>query len=398
MTYEEQSRIKLTRAKIRMLLENPFFGTLVMYLPVVPDFSVTRTDTNGELLFYNPQWINSLSEEESAAVVCHTVLHCALGHLWRRSFRKPERWDAACDYVVNLVLEEAGYKLPAGLFSNKLYRGKSAEEVYSILSEKESAEQLGGVSLSRSCNNGEIGNGSSGGEGEDEGDLFDQHEHWEDITGGPGARSEELQRLWTERVTRAVQIARSRGDLPGALERLVGELLRPEKDWRQILAEFLVRLRADYSWLPPDRRLIPYNILVPDLGEEEERLEDIVVAVDTSGSVENAHLQRFLSEVRGIISSFYTINSHLVFCDSKIQSWHNLINFTDVIPTGGGGTDTRPVFDEIIKRGINPSALVYYTDGITIYPTFEPPYPVLWVLTKEHTTPPWGRCVVLRTV
>ncbi|MBM7854386.1 putative metal-dependent peptidase [Desulfohalotomaculum tongense] len=395
MNYEKQAETKLTRAKIKVLLKNPFLGTLVMYLTPEPRRSVKKADTDGEKFYYNPQWIDGLTEDETAAVICHTVLHCALGHLWRRSFRNPHRWNKACDYVVNLILEAEGYPISPGLVVNKLYQNKSAEEVYSLLSTGEN-DGRGAASSPGGSGGGENADQNTGRDNEQENPetALDQHQHWEDKLHQRNFASGAVERLWKERAARALQSARSRGDLPGALERAVGELLRPEKDWRQILAEFLTKIKSDYSWLPPDRRLVYYNILVPDLGREEERLEEVVVAVDSSGSVNNKQLQKFLSEVRGIINSFSTITGHLVFCDSKIQSWHRLRDFNEVIPRGGGGSYTKPVFEEINKRKIKPSALIYFTDGITVYPTFEPSYPVLWLLTKEHSRPPWGRKAV----
>lgn len=388
MSNEDKAKDKLTRAKIKVLLKNPFFGTLLMYLQPVSEQSVNRVDTDGENLYYNPGWFINLTEDEIAAAICHTVLHCALGHLWRRGSREPQRWNKACDHVVNLILADEGYKIPGDMPADKLYRGKSAEEVYNLLGTKET----GGIKK----NNLQGDSGSDDRSAGKDYEPVDQHHRWEAKRHDFKFRGGAVEQLWKERVARAVQTARSRGDMPGALERAVGGFLYPEKNWRVVLAEFLTKIKSDYSWLPPDRRLVPYNILVPDLGEEEERLEDIVVAVDTSGSVDNSQLQRFLSEVRAITASFPTINGHLVFCDSKIQGWYNLTDFNNIIPRGGGGTDTHPVFREVEKRRLNPSALIYFTDGMTLYPVIEPDYPVLWVLTSENKTPPWGRKIIFK--
>ena len=371
MSIEEQCRVKITRAKIEMLLKNPFFGTLLMHLPVTADACISESGTDGGCFYYNPAWLSKLNNEEVASALCHSVLHCALGHPWRRSMRTAKRWDTACDYVVNLILKEEGYQLPQRALLNESFINKSAEEVYDLLPDESNCRQKS---------------------------LLDDHQKWPNRSNKPGSKMANIERLWQQRTVQAAQAALKKGDLSGSLERAIGSFLRPEKDWRQLLAEFLIQIRSDYSWLPPDRRLVAYKILVPDLAGVEEIAEDLVVAVDTSGSVDNDKLQRFLSEVKGIIAAFPGIVGHLVFCDAEIQEWHELKKLPTVIPKGGGGTDSRPVFAEIKRRGLRPAALIYYTDGVSDYPAFEPAYPVLWVLTREHQTPPWGRKLILRSV
>lgn len=370
--------VNFARARIKVLLENPFFGALLMNLVPVAEPTVGTVDTDGQSLFFNPKWAADQPVELLAAVLCHAVLHCALGHLWRRDARERKRWDVACDLVVNLVLADAGWRLPPGLQPNQAFRGQSAEEVYSRLSQ--AADPVGG------------------GENETTENQPDGHLHWEDLQrAGVLQRTADLPRIWEERVARAEGSARGCGRLSGDLERSIERLFRAQKDWREILAEFLLPLKADYTWVPPDRRLLPYRIIVPDLGDAAEQVDDLVIAVDTSGSVEDSQLTVFLSEVRGLLDSFPRITGHLVFCDSQIKEWRSLADYTKVQPAGGGGTDTRPVFAEIERRGLNPTALVYCTDGRAVYPSRPPDYPVLWVLTRDHVAPPWGRKLILQS-
>jgi predicted metal-dependent peptidase len=195
---------------------------------------------------------------------------------------------------------------------------------------------------------------------------------------------------------RAAQVAKSQGRCPAGFSEIVDDLLRPQQDWRTLLALFVQPHAHDYDWLRPDRRLLgAYGLYLPTLFGE--KVEDLVVAIDTSGSISSNELRTFMSELHGILQAYPHMHVYLVTCDARVWGWQELTS-QDPVPTeiqGRGGTDFRPVFDEIEKRSILPSAAVFLTDGMGDYPDQTPPYPVLWVLTPRHQEPPFGTLTVL---
>jgi len=358
-----------------LLLRQPFFGTLALFLRPVEDPSVPTAGTDGSCLYYNPGWIGELAARRGldavAGVVAHEVLHCALGHLWRRGGREKARWNLAADLAVNLLLEEAGVKLPDGALKDRTFRNMPAEEIYARLS-------LYRVALAPQA--------------------WGWHEKWGGQPEGEEHEQEqaprELEDLWKQRVAGAVQAARLRGNLPGWAEVVVREASRPRVSWRDVMARFLSRARFEYSWLSPDRRFVHAGLYVPGYGGEG--VEELVVAVDTSGSISEEELEQFAAEAAGLwAQDVFTM--HVVDCDVRTYHWYTLER-GDAFPllrlSGRGGTDFRPVFDEVARRGIQPTALVFLTDGEGLYPDSPPAYPVLWVLCRDATgQPPWGQVV-----
>ena len=83
--------------------------------------------------------------------------------------------------------------------------------------------------------------------------------------------------------------------MPGGLSKVIDEIIKPKVNWKAVLAKFLTNTaKNDYSWMKPNRRFIGRDMYLPSL--YSERLESVVVAVDTSGSISDDELQIFASE------------------------------------------------------------------------------------------------------
>ena len=344
---------KLTRARTQLVMDQPFFGSLALRLELVEDRSVETAYTNGTVLGYNPEFIRTLSLEETKWLMAHEVMHLAMLHHTRRCDRQPDKWNVAADYAINGVLNAAGFKTPAGFLLDARYEGKSAEAIYSLLPEH--------------------GSGPGSGPGE--------------IRDAPGANGDlkQAEAQWRVHLAQAAQQAQSMGSLPEGIKRLIEEVLHPRVDWRALLRHFVEQAaRNDYSWLPPSRRYLAHRLCLPGLASKE--LGRIVVAVDTSGSIDAAALDQFASEISGILEEYDTL-VYVVYCDTKVQGFE-IFDRLDLPlrlnAVGGGGTDFRPVFDWV-QRGTDPSLLVYLTDlECSRFPEKAPGYPVLWVQTGSY--------------
>ncbi|MBC7106614.1 MAG: hypothetical protein H5T97_11805, partial [Firmicutes bacterium] len=207
--------------------------------------------------------------------------------------------------------------------------------------------------------------------------------------GLPRAPRAGLPEEWSSRLVSAASVARERGTLPAGLEVFVKAAKEPAVPWRQLLSEFLTRVRSGYTWHPFDRRFAHAGVYLPDFGSPG--VEEIVLALDTSGSISDDELSQFLAEVKAVVDCD-PLRLHVVLCDAAVWSWDTVEQgepAPHVRVRGRGGTDFRPVFDEVQRRGVFPSALVYLTDGHGAYPELPPPYPVLWVLVDD-CAPPFG--------
>lgn len=371
-------------ARSRLVLKQPFFGTLALYLIPVKSDTVPTAATDGTYLYYNEKWFNELHTKYGldtvAAVVAHEVMHCALLHITRRGARQPLIWNYATDYAVNSILLSAGMRLPEGVLLERKYYNMAAEEIYADLIKQ--ANKLPHEALS--------------------GALLDDHGMWDTAalsraasdgqSGQQIARTvAELESQWQARVASAANSARMQGKLPSSLKRLVDDVLSPKISYKQLLADYMQRIQQDYAWGPFDRRHIYAESYLPSLSGYG--LQEVVVAIDTSGSISDSELSQFLAEVRGVLAAG-VVNLHVVFCDADVHKWYTISMHEPMPkfePSGGGGTSFVPVFNEIAKKKVTPAVLLYLTDGYGTFPETQPQYPVIWVLTDRNANkPPWG--------
>src|SRR5215472_2287638 len=125
---------KLTAARTSLVLEQPFFGSLILSLTFVEDPTCKTGWIDGRTLGYNRAFIDSLSHEEAIAFLAHEIMHCAMGHPWRRDGREHKRWNVACDKAINEQLRDAGFKTGADwLYPAADESGKSAEWIFGRL-------------------------------------------------------------------------------------------------------------------------------------------------------------------------------------------------------------------------------------------------------------------------
>ena len=342
-----------SNARAQLVLQHPFFATLALYLEPVAGKTETAA-TDGYHIYYNQTWLEELKEKYGlstvAAIIAHEVMHCALNHITRCGTRDKTLWNIAADYATNLILHEAGFRLPHDALLDPKYKNMSAEQIYEQL--LENSIKIGGMS-----GKGVIDDHSKWGKFSDGGNKSGNNGY----SGGlsPSA-TKQLEDEWKARVAAAAQAVRSQGKCPAGLERLIDELLEPYIPWREVLADYMERIQHEYVWGPFDRRHIHAGTYVPSTGQDG--LGEVVVALDTSGSITQKELTQFLSEVKAI-ADIGTKTLHIVFCDAEVGAWYTVEMSDDLPPVkaiGGGGTDFRPVFAEVEKRCIHPSAYILY--------------------------------------
>lgn len=371
---EERALKAIAEARVRLVLAKDatacFFATLALRLVPEVCWDMETMATDGKSLRYNPDFVNGMPAEEVRGVVVHEVMHNALAHTARLCGREPKLFNIAADLAINGLIEEAGYRLPKSRLMpgeghyKKLAKGQSAEEYYDHLLRDKPPEDQGG------------GDGEKPGEkpGNDPGQCGGV-----DMPGdGSQAAAKEAQAEAEVAVAQAHQTAKARGKMSAGLERLVQQVMNPKVDWREVLREFISRhSRNDYAWNPPNRRYLHQGIYLPGLRSEE--LGEVMIAVDTSGSIGDTELAVFGSEIQGILDG-YDCTLTILYHDDAIcgvQHWKSSDGPLVLEAKGGGGTSHLPVFDWIARSGDNPACLVCLTDMASVFPA-SPDYPVLW--------------------
>lgn len=191
--------------------------------------------------------------------------------------------------------------------------------------------------------------------------------------------------------------AKACGRMPSGIERQLKEARESKCDWRAILREFIAATDpSDYRWSPPNRRFISSGLYLPSI--TRSGVGEIVIAVDTSGSIGQRELDRFAGEVTAISEETKPECIHVVYCDAAVAATEEFgpSEAIKLSPKGSGGTDFRPPFQWVEDQGIQPKCLIYLTDlCCSSFP--EPPdYPVLWV-TDSRTSAPFGETVRMST-
>lgn len=360
-----------------------FFAAPSLGLKPKADWDCPTACTDGEEILYNPAWFAGLKSAEALGVVAHEVMHCMNGHHVRMEGRAPRMWNVACDLAVNPLLVEANFTLPAG-------RIMPGEGEFMDLPPKLSAEDYYHRLLQK-----------KGGKEEQPGDGNDPGNCGGVKQPGDGSEADKRQSEaeWQVKTAQAQQLAQqvakqqTRGSLPGWLERLVGAILAPKVDWKDVLRQFVnSHARNDYSFAHPNRRFIHQGIYLPGLRSEE--LGRVVCAVDTSGSIGQDTLTRFASELQGVLDAFPGVQLTIVYCDAainRVEEWTPSDGPLQLKAIGGGGTSHVPVFDWLAQQDEAPVCVIALTDLYTQFPDKTPAVPVLWaVVGGNKAMPPFG--------
>jgi len=288
---------KITKARAGLILDQPFFGALALKLKPIESKRCETGWTDGESMGFNPEWIEDLSLDKVKGFIAHEVMHLAVGHQARRQNRDPGKWNVAADFAINQILVDSGFELPDTQCLNNAYRGKSAEEIYTLMPDQNNGKGNGGISTTGTQN--QNGKGDNG--GNDKNNNVKDPGGCGGVVDAPGtngkakADASDLKQSevdWKIAATQAAQAAKTMGNLPGAVKEIIQELLEPKLDWRDLLRDFVERsARNDYTWKQPNRRFLSQGIILPSLNSKE--IGTACVAVDTSGSVSPDELKQF---------------------------------------------------------------------------------------------------------
>jgi predicted metal-dependent peptidase len=358
--------LKLAKARTSLILDHPFFGAVALNMPMVFDASTPTACTDGKQVRFNPDFVASLTDEETRFLVAHECCHPMFEHLYRMKGRDASRWNQAADYVINqlLVDEKLGKFIKGGCLDSSLYQqGKgTAEGIYNLLPKDQ--------------RNGGIGD-----------DMQDP--------GGSEAEQAQEAAEWRVKVAQAAQAAKMMGKLSANLRRVVDEALTPKVSWKDVLQRFMQKARVSTrTWARPNRRFLAQGLYMPSVSGEA--LGEIVVAVDCSGSIGRRELNEFSAEIKALHEDGRPAALHVVYFDSKVCHYDRFDadDTVTISAKGDGGTAFSPVFRYLSANNIEPVATVFLTDLHCDDFGPMPDYPVLWV-SNGATRAPWGEVVKL---
>ncbi|WP_291428611.1 VWA-like domain-containing protein [Deinococcus sp.] len=344
----------ISGSRLRLRGKSAFFATLLLHAEFVPSREVAAAGTDGERVYVNPEVAAGLAPDVLDGLLLHEVLHAALSHVQRRGPREKKRWNRSADLIVNGMVTAAGLPTPpssAGAARDEHLEKLSVEEVYTAL------------------------DGEPDGDGEDGDDLLD---------GPPGdapprkaAPSPNVARQWQQALAQARSVdamSGGKGDDPLGMHRELMRLAPARLDWRAQLWRFLARTPVDFGGF--DRRFVGRGLYLEALDDESL---NALIAVDTSGSVDDDAVRALVGEVQGVLGAYPHVRATLYYADTEAYGPHDLSPGGEIPPPqGGGGTDFRPIF--ALLDAHEPDVLIYMTDGYGDFPEQAPRVPTLWVV------------------
>lgn len=371
----------------------------------------TRTiGTNGEDFLFSPEYLLELYVKNPEAVrrgYLHMLLHCLYLHIFRENQEDKRMWNLACDIAVEQIITREkihSLKIPENEVRRKVLQrlggqADSAEKICRKLKEEAFSFRL---------------------EEMEEAFHFDDHTLWDHCTGEQGKKTrEKWNRLLSYTAANRQDHRKRRGTRQGNRQEAAGSVKSGKYDYKKFLRQFSV-LREEVELDTESFDYIFYNYGMEHYGnlpliepleyKEVNRLEELVIAIDTSGSCDGETVRRFLGETYSILSEkenfFHKMKVYLIQCDCCIQDvkvihsedeWKEYSR--DITIQGRGGTDFRPVFryvkEQQEKKEIRRlKALIYFTDGDGIYPGSKPDYETAFVFLhkteKMELVPPWA--------
>ena len=344
------------------MLENPYFGSLVTSIELRVNANIASFRPLGDVLEYNDEYLDVLDMKEVSTILANAAMHQALFHSERGKDKVSSVWNLASDYAINDLLVENGFMLPPMANYASRFEMLYAEQIYQILLDELDLKE----------------NDESRDNEEEPSEEMEEQDIPEELLA-----KEEYELLLEELNIKLEQ----HGDLPKGIERFVKSTSKAKISWRDELYRYVnAHAKSDYRMFPPSKKHLYRGIALPSIYGEELK---IVVAIDTSASIDDTLLKLFLAELYEIMQVFTHYVIELIECDASIQNVQRLTPMESLEPTlkGGGGTNFRPVFDYVEALNEDFKFLIYFTDGKGAFPQYEPLIDTLWVMSESCDVP-----------
>ena len=395
--------------KRKLLIKYPFFGSVLANVYYKEDDHIDTACTDGKAIYYNSEFLNTLSVNGQLFVLAHEVCHVAFNHILRSEGKNPRLWNIATDGVINQLLQNDGLNIIENAINIPEALHLDAEELYEKLlkEQKDNPEQ-----------NGNNGNDSNNSEEKDVG--HDSHSMWKKVvenhknnnSNGESSAVEEKQEEYakmgenkafeknkeekkkmlddlkkelSEEASKEVSKSLGSGLSSMGAIRSLSNIGRSKQiiDWRYILRE-AIKYDVDWSY---ENATIEEGVVTPHLEEMPKAETEIVL--DTSGSVDENLLKNFLRECKNILP-----HSELkVGCfDTKFYGFENIRTEYDIDNMkfqGGGGTDFNVAVDAFSGRVENK---IIFTDGMSSPPIKE--MDAIWLIYGGYHLEPRGGRVI----
>jgi len=424
MMSKQETRIK--RGHVT-LMKHPqtalYSGVMLMGTSSVEE-GVATAYTDGVNKKYGRKFLESItSEPKVRGLILHENLHVALKQVvfGRAMFlENPQLANMSADFVVNDIINcidgvvastnERIVELPDGAVYDAMFHDWSMREVFNYL--KKNCQGGGGSGKGKpEKGQGQGSNPPSGGTqpSDDDGDtvtvngktydISQSDEH--DFTGSD--MSPEQAKEILDEIDKALREGGMlAGRMGGKIPRVISELMEPKVDWREALREFVsssTKGNDEFTWRRMNKRHMANDIYLPSV--ESETIGEIIVAIDTSGSIGSEQITEFATELVSICDLCQPEAVRVLWWDTEVHGEQVFKdNYSDIAkllkPLGGGGTHVSCVSDYLVKNKVKAECVLVFTDGyVESTINWKITDPTLWMITQHKGfEPPVGKKVM----
>ena len=385
--------------KRRLLVKYPFFGSVVANSNFIAEPAIETAGTDGTTIYYNPNFIESITNEEQTFVFAHEICHIAFNHIFRSEGKDKELWNIATDSIINAFLKQDGLPMVEGGVDIPDAINYDAEEMYKkLLEEKKQQKQQDVGHDTHSMWDNAIKKKRQ--EQQSQSQQLDEKQNEEQEK----KRNEEIKKL-TElgekeafkqnKIARKKQLEELRealaskshghGSITNSERRNITDIgtSEPLIDWRRLLKE-AVKYDVDWSY---QNAGIEDGVVTAYL-EEMPRPETEIV-LDTSGSIDETLLRNFLRECKNILQT----SKVKVGCfDTQFYGFTEIKDVSDIDNLefyGGGGTNFDAAVNAFTRRVENK---IIFTDGDADMPST--PIDAIWIVFGGIKINPVGGKVI----
>ena len=414
MAMSPEDRKFISRLQVDSMLMNElaFVNSLLMQLPLqVSHDENTTVQANDLDLIVNPEYLATLPKKQQLYAMSQLAWHMALGDpVTVKTAEHKDLFNLASDiYIDKMLMEDHGRileRVPGQdprYFQRKDFDGKTRDEIYRKLVEEQKENNNGNTG--KSSETGIAGDLTKPRPSDAQGDSDEQNQE------GNGGDSQapqhapmsdqELKDKLEDLVKNAAMQAKLAGArIPPSISKQLEAIYNPQVHWSTVLERIVGSYkREDYSWIRFNKAYFAHGIVLPTLYNES--IGEIVVAVDTSGSISDDAYQYILGNLSFIHSNLHPSKLHLVqFTDSihnTMESEEGDDLNEDIFMRVNGGTDVNPVFEWVENQGIKPEVMIVFTDMYMPAVQHDPAYPVVWgVIDNPQCSIPFGERVDIK--
>lgn len=419
--YEQVCGQILNTSRNELYLAMRFFDLALSSFGYQISLKTDFIGTDGYSLYYNPFFLTEQFQKSRIWInraYLHSMLHCLFRHLTKTPKTDLTLWHLSCDIAIESVIDSMYHRciqMASSALKKEIYR--QLNQQLKVLTAEGIYRALLRMSLSQTALQRLVTEFT-----------VDDHTLWPSPKENQ-PQIESLEQKWKDisekTQTNMETFSRDAASQSGELLEQVKVENRQKYDYREFLRKFAVLGEEvqldpdtfDYTFYTYGLELYGNMPLIePQEVKEVKKVEDFVIAIDTSMSCSGELVQAFLKETYSILKSndsfFKKVNIHIIQCDEQIQSDQLIENERQLVEymhhfqlIGNGGTDFRPVFtyvDQLLSEGKfhHLRGLLYFTDGCGIFPTKAPRYQTAFLFMEQEGNqfdlPPWAIQLVLQ--